>query len=128
MLGVDDFALKRRHRYATVIIDGETGERIDVLPGRTAQTLTGWLREHPGIEHVCRDGSGCYAEATRQTLPDAVQVRQVAPLVQPVRHGPRRDPLPRRLLSRCREPRPTRRRTRAGVCHGAAPAHCPIAA
>ncbi|WP_033222666.1 ISL3 family transposase, partial [Kitasatospora phosalacinea] len=74
VLGVDDFALKRRHRYATVVIDAETGERIDVLPGRTAQTLTAWLREHPGIEMVCRDGSGSYGEAIRQALPDAVQV------------------------------------------------------
>jgi transposase len=30
---------KRRHHYATVIIDAETGEGIDVLPDRTAQTL-----------------------------------------------------------------------------------------
>ncbi|MFB7950156.1 ISL3 family transposase, partial [Kitasatospora phosalacinea] len=74
VLGVDDFALKRRHRYATVIIDAETGERIDVLPGRTAQTLATWLREHPGVEHVCRDGSGSYGEAIRQALPEAVQV------------------------------------------------------
>jgi transposase len=45
-LGIDDFALKRQHRYAAVIIDAETGERIDVLPDRTAQTLVSWLREH----------------------------------------------------------------------------------
>ncbi len=74
VLDVDDFALKRRHRYATVLIDAETGERIDVLPGRTAQALAAWLREHPGVEAVCRDGSGCYGEAIRRALPDAVQV------------------------------------------------------
>lgn len=74
VLGIDDFALKRRHRYATVIIDAETGERIDVLPGRTTQTLVAWLREHPGAEYVCRDGSGSYGEAIRQALPEAVQV------------------------------------------------------
>lgn len=74
VLGIDDFALKRRHRYATVIIDAETGERIDVLPDRTAQTLVAWLREHPGAAYVCRDGSGSYGEAIRQTLPQAVQV------------------------------------------------------
>ncbi|GAA2957217.1 ISL3 family transposase [Streptomyces flavovirens] len=74
VLGVDDFALKRRHRYATVIIDAGTGERIDVLPDRTAQTLVAWLREHPGAEYVCRDGSASYCEAIRQALPEAVQV------------------------------------------------------
>ncbi|MFB7949083.1 ISL3 family transposase [Kitasatospora phosalacinea] len=74
VLGVDDFALKRRHRYATVLIDAETGERIDVLPGRTTQALTAWLREHPGVEYVCRDGSGSYGEAICQALPGAVQV------------------------------------------------------
>lgn len=76
VLGIDDFALKRRHRYATVIIDAETGERIDVLPDRTAQTLVAWLREHPGAEYVCRDGSGSYGEAIRQALPEAVQVSE----------------------------------------------------
>ncbi|MCY0963469.1 ISL3 family transposase [Streptomyces sp. H27-H5] len=74
VLGVDDFALKRRHRYATVIIDAETGERIDVLPDRASQTLAAWLREHPGAEYVCRDGSGSYGQAIRQALPEAVQV------------------------------------------------------
>ncbi|MFC9079638.1 ISL3 family transposase [Streptomyces sp. NPDC057062] len=74
VIGIDDFALRRRHRYSTVIIDAETHERIDVLPDRTADTLEAWLREHPGIEIVCRDGSATYAEAIRRALADAVQV------------------------------------------------------
>lgn len=73
VIAVDDFALKRRHRYATIMTNAETGERIDVLSDRTAETLEKWLREHPGAEVVCRDGSATYAEAVRRALPDAVQ-------------------------------------------------------
>ena len=74
MLGIDDFALRRGLVYATVLIDAETGRRVDVLPGRTADVAEDWLREHPGVEVVCRDGSGAYGEAVRSALPGAVQV------------------------------------------------------
>jgi transposase len=73
VLGVDDFALRRGHVYATILIDAGTGERVDVLAGRTADVVETWLREHPGAEVVCRDGSGAYAEAIRRALPRAVQ-------------------------------------------------------
>ncbi|MET7844487.1 ISL3 family transposase [Streptomyces sp. NPDC005356] len=74
VIGVDDFALRRRHRYATIITDATTGRRVEVLPDREAATLESWLSEHPGVEVVCRDGSQSYAEAVRRALPDAVQV------------------------------------------------------
>ena len=74
VLGIDDFALRRGSVYATVLIDAETGRRVDVVPGRTADVAEKWLRDHPGVEVVCRDGSGAYGEAVRQALPGAVQV------------------------------------------------------
>jgi len=74
VLGIDDFALRRGLVYATVLIDAETGRRVDVVPGRTADAAEDWLRGHPGVEVVCRDGSGAYGEAVRRALPGAVQV------------------------------------------------------
>ncbi len=74
VLGIDDFALRRGSIYATVLIDAGTGRRVDVVQGRTADVAEKWLRDHPGVEIVCRDGSGAYGEAARQALPGAVQV------------------------------------------------------
>ncbi|NUS17011.1 MAG: ISL3 family transposase [Streptomyces sp.] len=74
VLGVDDFAFKKGHVYGTIIVDMETGERVDVLPDRTADTLTAWLRAHPGAEIVCRDRASAYAEAVRTACPGAIQV------------------------------------------------------
>ncbi len=73
VLGIDDFALRRRQAYATIVINAETGERLDVLPGRTTDVVEALLRGHPGAEIVCRDGSGAYGEAVRRALPGAVQ-------------------------------------------------------
>ncbi|MFV2022844.1 ISL3 family transposase [Micromonospora sp. LOL_023] len=74
VVGVDDFALRRRHVYATIIVDLDTRRPIEVLEGREAGPVTAWLAEHPDIVVVCRDRGRAYAEAARAGAPQAVQV------------------------------------------------------
>ena len=73
VIGTDDFALRRGLAYPTIIIDAVTGRRVDVLPGHTGDVVGEWLRAHPGVEVVCRDGSGAYGEAVGKALHGAVQ-------------------------------------------------------
>lgn len=74
VLGLDEFALLKGHRYATIVIDAETGERIDVLPDRRMPTVTAWLRRHPQVCLVCRDGAAGYAQAVTDADPTITQV------------------------------------------------------
>ena len=74
VLGVDDFAFRRRRTYGTILIDLERRIPIDLLPDREAATLEKWLKAHSGIELISRDRGGDYARGASLGAPDAQQI------------------------------------------------------
>lgn len=74
MIGIDDWAWKRGHRYGSIVCDLERREIVDVLPDREAATVEAWLAAHPKVEIVSRDRGGGYGQAVARAAPEVVQV------------------------------------------------------
>ena len=74
VVGIDDWAWKRNHRYGTLLCDLERRRTIALLPDREPATAEAWLARQPQICLVARDRGGGYAVAAQRALPHAVQV------------------------------------------------------
>ncbi|WP_405803646.1 ISL3 family transposase [Streptomyces sp. NBC_00210] len=74
VLGVDEFAFRKGRTYGTILVDVETARVVDVLPDRTSETFSAWLREHPGAEIICRDRASTYSRAVKEAAPQATEV------------------------------------------------------
>lgn len=74
VIGVDDWAWRRNHRYGTLICDLERRRTIALLPDREPATTQAWLEQQPQVSIVARDRASGNALAVSKALPAATQV------------------------------------------------------
>ena len=86
-LGVDDWAFRKGKRYGTILVDLEKGHAVELLPERSAESVSKWLQDHPGAEIISRDRGDCYIKGATEGAPDATQVADRFHLVQNMREA-----------------------------------------
>lgn len=74
VIGIDDWAWRRNHRYASIVCNLERRRVVTLLPDREPATAQAWLAAHPTIAIVACDRGGGYGEAAAKAPPHAVQV------------------------------------------------------
>jgi predicted transcriptional regulator len=71
---VDDFAIRKRYTYGTVMVDLETHRIIDIINSRETKQVEEWLRSYPNLQIISRDGAQTYSAASLKSHPKALQI------------------------------------------------------
>lgn len=71
---IDDFAVKKRKSYGTIMVDIKTNCIVDLLESRDNMKVREWLATFPNIQLVSRDGSASFRSAITGAHPKAIQV------------------------------------------------------
>ena len=79
VLLIDETSIRKRHRYVTVILNGDTGELLDMIQGRSKGALSRFFIEQGprwchSVKTVVTDGSHSYRAAIHRYLPRARHV------------------------------------------------------
>ena len=81
-VGLDDFAKWKGHKYMCVIVDHYTHQPLAVFDSRYGQEIIDWLKAHPEIKMVTRDGSLSYAAIISTASESIMQVSDRFHLMQ----------------------------------------------
>lgn len=74
VVGIDDWAMARGHRYGTIIVDLQLRRPIELIGNRETSMVADWLLRHPTVTVVARDRAGAYSDAVQSAAPAAQQV------------------------------------------------------
>ena len=79
VIGIDEYARRKGHRYNTLIVDVDKGKPIVTFKGRRADDVVAWFRSRPQeelarVEVVVLDMSKTYAAAIQEVFGDQGQV------------------------------------------------------
>ena len=84
-VGIDDLAYRKRFRYMCGIVDHYTRKPLALFDSRYGNEIGDWLKAHPEIRLVTRDGSMSYASIISKALPDIPQVSDRFHLIENLR-------------------------------------------
>ena len=73
-LGVDDWAWRKGQEYGTILVNLDLRCVVDLLPDRSSESFSEWLKRHAEVVTIARDRCGLYADGATLGAPAAEQV------------------------------------------------------